>query len=563
MISDWRAHAAQSKLAKLVSALRPNELDDWLDAATPRLPETIRLNPRRADKDWTLQCLLKMGAKPIEWYTGEGGAFSLPWEKGRCQDEEYKIRIQKLHASGRITLQEAASMLPVQVLNVQPGHRVLDLCAAPGSKSTQIAESLQGEGLLIASDPNSGRVNNLVSNIHRTGHVNVVVAQHDGRHFPRVAEPGFDRVLVDAPCTGTGTTRKNTDVWTKWTPNAGQSMHKLQADILRRGGMLLRPGGIMVYSTCSIDPLENEAVVANVLRKCPWLDLVEVNTAEVFPSLKTRRGLTEWPILNHDAEIMNNTDTLEQVHEDFKPPSDENLRHSLSRCIRVWNDENNGSGFFLAIFSQNEDNETNARSTRPGLRDIGHVPKSIAPPPLSENELRAVELQEQEVLLNEWGVDLEGLALWKRGQFVHVSSREILEWMWASKRTTAKHREYPGKHWHPVRVTQAGQPAWKFRKQKNRLLSKGLQGLVQRVTKHRHRVSIPLIQRLLAGEEPGKSTLLEEIPTLANERDGGILLDVEIAGTIESYPAWVAGKLSLMMPEAEKFVLSWRLSEES
>ena len=123
--------------------------------------------------------------------------------------------------------------------------------------------------------------------------------------------------------------------------------------------------------------------------------------------------------------------------------------------------------------------------------------------------------------------------------------------------------EYPGKHWHPVRVTQAGQPAWKFRKQKNRLLSKGLQGLVQRVTKHRHRVSIPLIQRLLAGEEPGKSTLLEEIPTLANERDGGILLDVEIAGTIESYPAWVAGKLSLMMPEAEKFVLSWRLSEES
>ena len=172
-------------------------------------------------------------------------------------------------------------------------------------------------------------------------------------------------------------------------------------------------------------------------------------------------------------------------------------------------------------------------------------------------------MQEQEELCKEWGVDLSGLALWKRGQFVHVSSAEILEWMWSPKRTTSKHREYPGEHWHPVRVTQAGQPAWKFRKGKNRLLSKGLKGLVRRVTEHRHRVSIPLILRLLSGEEPGKSTLLEEIPTLIDERDGGVLLDVEHGGMIQSYPAWIAGKLSLMMPEAEKYVLAWRLSEES
>ena len=81
--------------------------------------------------------------------------------------------------------------------------------------------------------------------------------------------------------------------------------------------------------------------------------------------------------------------------------------------------------------------------------------------------------------------------------------------------------------------------------------------------KHRHRVSVELIQRLLTGEEPGKSTLLEELPTLIDERDGGILLDVEIDGSIESYPAWIAGKLSLMMPDAEKFILSQRLVDSS
>ena len=563
MISDWRTHAANSKLALLIKALRPNDLEKWLDAATPRLPETVRLNPCRFDRDWTLQQLLKIGAKSIDWYTGDGGAFSLPWKKGRCNDEESEILIQNLHATGRITRQESASMLPVQALDVQPGHRVLDLCAAPGSKSTQIAESLQGEGLLVASEPNSGRVNNLVSNIHRSGHVNVVVAQHDGRHFPRVAAPGFDRVLVDAPCTGTGTTRKNTDVWSKWNPHSGRSMHRLQVDILRRGGMLLRPGGRMVYSTCSIDPIENEAVVANVLRQSPWLKLIEIDCKDIFPGLKTREGLTDWPLLNHEGHVISEDEKLEQIHKDFLPPSDDLFRMALPRCIRVWNDENEGSGFFLAVFEQNETDQNYARSARHGLRDIGHSPKPISPPPLSENDLDAVSLQEQEKMLEEWGLNLEGLALWKRGQFMHVSNVDIFDWMWKSKRTTAKHREYPGHHWHPIRVAQAGQPGWKFRKGKNRLLSKGLHCLTNRVTKHRHRVSIQLIQRLLAGEDPGKSTLLEELPNLIDERDGGILLDVEINGLIESYPAWIAGKLSLMMPDAEKFILAQRLVNAS
>ena len=353
MVSDWRAHAAASELAKLVEQLRPGELDIWLDSATPRLPETVRVNPCRPDVGWTRTELLEMGATPIEWFTGSGGAYTLPWEKAKCPDEELRSKIQALHATGRITQQEAASMMPVQALDIQPNHRVLDLCAAPGSKATQIAEVLDGRGLVVVNEPNPGRANHLVSNTQRSGHLNMVVVREDGRNFPRVAEPGFDRILVDAPCTGSGTTRKNTDVWRKWKPLHGEQMSRLQAGILSRGALLLRPGGRMVYSTCSIDPQENEKVVEMVLERFPWLSLSEVDCEKMFPGLKTRPGMTEL----------------------------------TKSCIRVWNDENDGSGFFIAIFTQTEVEHNSARATRAHPRDEGREPIPIEPKPPGQKDL--------------------------------------------------------------------------------------------------------------------------------------------------------------------------------
>ena len=140
----------------------------------------------------------------------------MPWEKARCENDRFIENIRALHTSGRITRQEAASMMPVQALEVQPGDRVLDMCAAPGSKTTQIAEALDGSGLVVANEPNPGRANNLVSKCTTFRASECRGRPSDGRNFPRVAEPGFDRILVDAPCTGTGTTRKNTDVWATW-----------------------------------------------------------------------------------------------------------------------------------------------------------------------------------------------------------------------------------------------------------------------------------------------------------------------------------------------------------
>ena len=517
MVSDWREHAAKSELAKLVNELRPGELDAWLDAATPRLNETVRVNPCRIDLNWTQDLLCQMGAKPIEWFKQKGGAYTMPWKKARCENGLFMKNLRALHASGRITRQEAASMMPVQALNVQPGDRVLDLCAAPGSKTTQIAETLNGKGLVVANEPNPGRANNLVSNVQRSGHLNVVVVREDGRNFPRVAEPGFDRILVDAPCTGTGTTRKNTDVWAKWKPHHGEQMSRLQIGILSRAALLLRPGGTMVYSTCSIDPMENENVVEHVLERFPWLSLKKVDPSDIFPGLNTRPGQT----------------------------------NQTKDCIRVWNDENDGSGFFIAIFSQDEVEEDSARATRAHPRDEGKEPKPILPKPLRKMDLRRGDSDDFD-LLNEWGMNDDGLALWRRGQYAHISTDDILHWMWDAPRLTGKHQLYPGGHWQPLRVLQAGQPVWKIRKGRNRFISTGIHGLAERVTNYCIPIGKELAIRLLNGEEPGRSTLAGMFQEL---RDGGVLLKYEN----EFIPAWLAGKLSLMMTDAEQHVLKLKL----
>ncbi len=517
MISDWRAHAAASELAQLVERLRPGELDVWLDSATPRLPETVRINPCRPDAEWTRKQLDEMGAKPIEWFTGSGGAYTLPWDKSKCPDPELRKRIQSLHSTGRITQQEAASMMPVQALDIQPGHRVLDMCAAPGSKATQIAESLEGAGLVVASEPNPGRANNLVSNAQRAGHLNMVVVREDGRNFPRVAEPGFDRILVDAPCTGSGTTRKNTDVWAKWKPSHGEHMSRLQIAILSRGALLLRPGGRMVYSTCSIDPQENEHVVEVLLDRFPWLSLIKIDSSTIFPDLKTRPGMTE----------------------------------KTQECIRVWNDENDGSGFFIAAFTQDETDHVSARATRPHPRDADREPTPIKPKPLMKRDLR-LPTQEDRMLFDEWGIEPTGLAMWRRGHHAHISTEEIQDWMWDAPRLTGKNQLYPGGHWQPVRVLQAGQPVWKIRNERNRLISTGLHGMARRVHNHRIEIDEDLVKMLLSGEEPGRSTLGPEFQEI---RDGGILLEFED----EFLPAWIAGRLSLMMADSDQHILRWKL----
>ena len=239
-------------------------------------------------------------------------------------------------------------MLPVRLLELKSNSLALDMCAAPGSKTTQMGERLHPNGVVVANEPVSGRLNMLVSNRSRLALTNVVVTQHDGRHFGRLPPPGFDVVVADVPCTGTATSRKNRDVWWDWTPKEGRKMFAMQVDIAVRGASLLIPGGELMYSTCSIDPVENEAVVAEVLRRCPYLELVPIH----LDGLVLHDGRTEWPVLDESGEPANSEELLNQP---FIQPShlDPNLRvalgegeadvemriaDQLKRCKRLWHD---------------------------------------------------------------------------------------------------------------------------------------------------------------------------------------------------------------------------------
>ena len=211
---------------------------------------------------------------------------------------------------GAISRQETVSMLPPLVLGVEPHHKVLDMCAAPGSKTAQLIEALHEvpsgtlpTGFLVANDADNARCYMLTHQTKRLQSPAFVVVNHDASALPnmfvptsdptRVRHLKFDRILCDVPCTGDGTLRKNADIWPKWNPVNATNLHGIQYKIARRGLELLEVGGRLVYSTCSLHPVEGEAVVARLLQECQGaVQLVE--TAHKLPGLKFSRGLSTW-----------------------------------------------------------------------------------------------------------------------------------------------------------------------------------------------------------------------------------------------------------------------------
>ena len=253
-------------------------------------------------------------------------AWQMPFGRGQAPEGRAKHIMALLHESGRITRQEAASMLPVLVLNPTSGELVLDMCAAPGSKATQIAEAIHPEGVVVANEPASGRVNMLVSNRGRLAISNMLINQQDGRHLGRIPPPGYDGIVADVPCTGSATSRKNRNVWWKWSPRDGRSLFNLQVEIAFRGANLLRPGHKLVYSTCSMDPCENEAVVAELLRRAPWLELIPIDRANLG-DLTLHPGLNTWDILDQEGNAYSQLEakTAPSIHPSHLSPSHRRL----------------------------------------------------------------------------------------------------------------------------------------------------------------------------------------------------------------------------------------------
>jgi NOL1/NOP2/sun family putative RNA methylase len=214
--------------------------------------------------------------------------------------------------------QEEVSALPALALDPQPGEKVWDTCAAPGSKSSQISALMDDEGFVVANDNSLGRLSALRHNAERLGVTNVAVTNRDARNFSMkpFGFDHFDRTLVDAPCSCEGTVRKNPDVRDQWTMDHVKSVVGIQKGIIRRAIQATRPGGVVVYSTCTFAPEENEAVVTHALES-EDCEVVEFDTP-----LETSPGVTEW--------------------------EDEEYHPSVTKTQRVYPHQNDTGGFFCA-----------------------------------------------------------------------------------------------------------------------------------------------------------------------------------------------------------------------
>ena len=195
---------------------------------------------------------------------------SVPWEpNGFYYDPSARPGLHPYHEAGVYYLQEASAMAPVALLDPQPGEWVCDLCAAPGGKTTQIAGRMAGRGLLVCNEINPKRARILSRNIERMGVANALVLnEHPEKLAGRLAGC-FDRVLIDAPCSGEGMFRKEEAAVTDWSEDTVAMCARRQAEILHSGAALVRPGGRLVYSTCTFAPAENEEAIAAFLESHP------------------------------------------------------------------------------------------------------------------------------------------------------------------------------------------------------------------------------------------------------------------------------------------------------
>ena len=208
----------------------------------------------------------------------------VPWEEtGYYYDPNSRPGLHPYHEAGVYYLQEASAMAPVALLDPQRGERICDLCAAPGGKSTQIAGRMAGEGFLLCNEIHPKRARVLSRNIERMGVSNALVTNEPPEKLARRMEGFFDRVLIDAPCSGEGMFRKEEAAVTDWSEETVQMCARRQAEILSSGARLVRPGGRLVYSTCTFAPAEDEEAVALFLENHPDFEPEVIETPWFVP----------------------------------------------------------------------------------------------------------------------------------------------------------------------------------------------------------------------------------------------------------------------------------------
>lgn len=357
---------------------------------------------------------------------------------------------------GNISRQEVVSMIPPLLMDVRPGMIVLDLCAAPGSKAAQLIEMVHGgeeartrkivskmmidqgreaspdgqlteeqmeeeeqcgdwsddgrtTGLLIANDADYRRAHMLVHQMKRLNSPNLIVTNHDATMFPSIklsSEPTnesgetrnrylkFDRVLADVPCSGDGTCRKNVNIWKDWNPGNALGLFSTQVRILVRALQMLKVGGRVVYSTCSMNPVENEAVIATAIDRCGGMSKVDIiDCSSALPNLRRRQGLSSWKVMDKQGRIWpswqaveeekaeNGEEGLGRLSEFMFPSTTEEETVPLDRCMRIYGHLQDTGAFFITVLEKKTGikakPEAESRKAEPEPTSIMDVVKEI------------------------------------------------------------------------------------------------------------------------------------------------------------------------------------------
>lgn len=245
------------KFCEKMQLILGDEYESFIRSYDEKRKSALRINTLKGDSE-KLFSVLGEKLSPVPW-TNDGYFYPDAIRPGKSP----------LHEAGAYYIQEPSAMVPAELLKAQPGECVLDLCAAPGGKTTKIAADMKGEGLLVANEIHPKRAAILSSNVERMGIKNAVVTNESSDRLLKKFPEFFDRILVDAPCSGEGMFRKDEEAIAQWSEENVIKCAVRQKEILDNAAAMLRPGGRLVYSTCTFSPEENEKMIVSFLNDHP------------------------------------------------------------------------------------------------------------------------------------------------------------------------------------------------------------------------------------------------------------------------------------------------------
>ena len=313
-----------------------NRMKNWLGAEYPAFLDALNAAPRRGLRVNTLKLDADTFVQNSPFPLGE----RVPW----CPEAFYlpegtPAGKHPWHLAGLYYLQDPSAMAPGALLEARPGERILDLTAAPGGKTTHIAAQMQGAGLLVANEIKTKRIGHLAQNVERWGADNVLITNETPERLADHFGAWFDRVVVDAPCSGEGMFRKDMGARRDWSPEMVQGCAVRQGNILEVAAHLVQPGGVLLYSTCTFAPEENEAVLARFLARHPDFSV---------------DALPRWP-------------GFDSGHPEWTQAPE-----TLRGAVRLWPHRLEGDGHFVARLRRDAHAEAPVRGRRMSLRRLPH-----------------------------------------------------------------------------------------------------------------------------------------------------------------------------------------------